>query len=702
MMILVPALGVPGEEMLQDTLKSMLVAFFALAASFAFFWFRRKSEVALNIHKLLYLPLGLMAYALLSMAWSHAYLGGVEAIRWFLFSLILLLGMNTLTLGRVTCLLWGIHLGAVLASLWAALQFWLDFKFFAQGPNPASTFVNRNFLGEFLVCTLPFSALLLTRLKAKTSVFLVTLSLGFTITALLMTGTRSALVGLLLLSVILPTLLFRYPHQIASTGWRLTHRVALVALLLTTILAMGAINTANPQLIAEHGRGDALDRALKRSVSMAKASEYSEGSFSIRTLIWKATTRMIQANPVSGVGAGAWEVQVPLYQEAGSQQETEYYAHNELLQLVAEYGLVGWLFLACLLSYLGWTAYTTWSDQSDQGQQEAPLRAVTLVSLLVFLLVSSAGFPWRMASTGALFALSLALLAASDARLGARKRRLIHTVQWKTHHSAWALSVTVLCAALAVYLAQQAAECESKLVRAIKIARAISQSGRPNAPHWNRSKTEMLRLVHEGIAINPHYRKLTPAVADQLANWGDWGNAIRIWESVLASRPHVVIFSINLARAYREVGNDLKARSYFDRAVKLQPNTPAVLALQADFLIQDGRYPQAAQIIRQHLDTNTVDNDLTNSAYVLGQRTHHWELVIRALELRIKKRPDEASTAWLHLGNIYSQAEVNDEARALDSYRAALRSAPSYAKRGVLDKIPAPYREKLQTATLGN
>ena len=65
-----------------------------------------------------------MVYALISTAWSHTYLAGVEAIRWFLFSLILFLGLNTLTQIRITHLAWGIHIGAVVASLWAALQFW--------------------------------------------------------------------------------------------------------------------------------------------------------------------------------------------------------------------------------------------------------------------------------------------------------------------------------------------------------------------------------------------------------------------------------------------------------------------------------------------------------------------------------------------------------------------------------------------------
>ncbi len=582
MMLMVPAMGVSNEDLLQDTLKSIGVSFFALAASFAFFWRCRKHSEPLHFHNLLCLPLGLMMYALGSMAWSHVYLGGVEAVRWFVFSLILFLGMNTLTHARITTLAWGIHLGAVLAALWAALQFWFDFKLFAQGPNPASTFVNRNFFAEYLVCTLPFSVLLLSRVSDKTSVFLLTFSLSFNVVALMMTGTRSALIGLWVLAVLLPAIALLYRKQFVSTGWRIGHGLALVALFIAAVWSLGSINTANPKLVAESGYGDALDRATTRTLSMAKSSEYSTGSFSIRALMWQATGRMIQANPVTGIGAGAWEVQAPLYQKAGSQLETDYYAHNEILQLVAEYGLVGWVFLLSLGSYLVWTAYKTWSDKTCEGQREAPLRALTLASLLVFLLVSNAGFPWRMATTGALFALSLSILAASDVRLGLGKAFLSRTIQCKQHYTLWALSATAICTGLALYTAQQAIACEAKLVQAIRTALTIAQSGHPNDPRWDKSKTEMLKLIREGIAINPHYRKLTPISADAMASWGDWENATWIWESVLESRPYIVLMQANVARGYRHAGDFAKAQAYLDRAKSLQPTAPTVIALEIE------------------------------------------------------------------------------------------------------------------------
>ena len=126
MLFLVAAIGAPYEEMLQDTLKSIVVSFAALGAGLLFFWRQRQRHEYFHWHALMGFPLALMAYALGSMVWSHTYLAGVEAIRWFIFSLLLWLGLNTFTREKSPSLFWGIHVGAVVASLWTALQFWID------------------------------------------------------------------------------------------------------------------------------------------------------------------------------------------------------------------------------------------------------------------------------------------------------------------------------------------------------------------------------------------------------------------------------------------------------------------------------------------------------------------------------------------------------------------------------------------------
>jgi O-antigen ligase len=695
MMFLAPALGVPHEEMLQDTLKSIIVSFCALGAALLFFWQQLGRRNHLRWHAVMWLPLALMAYALGSMAWSHTYLAGVEAVRWFIFSLLLWLGINTLSREHLPTLAWGIHGGALVASLWAALQFWIDFNFFPQGPHPASTFVNRNFFAEFAVCTLPFAAVLLARARQSSQVALLSASTGLIIVAILMTGTRAALIALWLqLLVLLPYIAWMYRRQFAFSSWSRGTRVLAAGVLLGSVVGLGLIPTGDARIV-EEGRGvNALERGFKRTGSIS-ANDHSLG---VRMVMWKATSRIIEQRPFSGVGAGAWESEIPLYQAEGSQLETDYYVHNEFLQLLAEYGLVGWLFLLALAAYLLHAFWRTLLGKGVDAQVEAPWRAVFLCSLLSLLVVSNIGFPWRMATTGALFALCLAALAASDARLAAASPWSAMRLAWRPGFSRAAAALSVAGLALAAYITHLAAESEHKIVRATKIALTISASGNPNDPKWDKRKIEMLKLIKEGIAINPHYRKITPMVADELARWGDWQNATWIWESVLSSRPYVVAIIANVARGYTTMGNLDKALEYLERARRLQPRASGVRSLEVILLSRSGKEARALELGRQAIAENLLDYDLANAVFLLAWRTGDYPLASKAMQLRMDGWPASRAEGHVQLGNMYVSA--GDPDKALNAFQQAVAVASETQREAVLRQVPAAYRAKLaQPAT---
>lgn len=695
MMLLTPAVGVPHEFMLQDTLKSMLVAFGTLAAAWLLLWQNRRSSEAMQWHGILWLPLLLMVYALGSTVWSHTYLAAVEAVRWFVFFVLLWVGLNSLTRERLPLLINGIHWGAVMASLWAVLQFCLNVNLFPQGAAPASTFINRNFFAEFVVCTLPFSAWLLVQARGSAEIVLRAFFMAFNLVAIMMTGTRSALLALLLLGLIIPIIVRLYRTQLGLAHWRRSQVWLALAVLLLTVAGLGSVPTGNPQIKAEKHGDTALQRSFFRAASLAKSDEYTKGSASIRLLMWKSTVRMIEAHPVSGVGAGAWEVVVPLYQINDELLEDDFYAHNEFLQLLAEYGLVGWFFLLTLLSYLSLTAWKTWRNQRVEAQQEAPLRALVLACLLALLVVSGAGFPWRLASTGALFALALAMLAASDARLGYRGHSLAVALPRRPQGARLLMIVTLLCLVVAGYIAQQAVACERRLVAAVKLALTVSRSDDPHHPRWDPVKDQILQLTREGIAINPHYRKLTPTVADEMVRWGDWENATWIWASVVDSRPYVAGMLANIARGHLQMGQNDKGLVYLERARALRPNAPMVRSLDVALLSRSGKQEEAVLLMRKYLQDGHDDFDLLTSAYQLGLRAKDWPLALQALQLRNERWPMLAWDGWLKMGDIYTLPEVADEARALQAYRAAVAAVDEAQKDAVRQKVPLAYRARL-------
>ena len=695
MMFAVAGLGVPSELMLQDTLKSALVAFGVLTAALVFFWQQRGRTAPLLWHGLVWLPLALMVYALGSMAWSHTYLAGVEAIRWFLLSLLLWLGLNTITRQNLPLLFWGIHGGAVVASVWAALQFWFDLSLFPQAASPASTFVNRNFFAEYAVVALPFSVYLLANLRASRWLAPVALSLALNVVALMMTGTRSALMALLVLAPVLGLILIRYRQQFAFTRLSRVQQAVVGLVLVAGVLGLGSMPSSNVKILQEKTGTTALERSLLRAASLTEGKEYTERSFSIRATMWKATARMMIANSITGVGAGAWEVQIPLYQRIGEGLETDYYAHNEFLQLLSEYGVVvGGLFIAVLLAYLLIAAGKTWHLQGAD-LVEAPLRAITLASLLALLIVSNAGFAWRLAGTGAQLALGLTILAASDARLGVWEAFFARSLRWRPSLSPAMLALLVCCTVLAAYITRQAVQAERKIVSAIWLGNGIVKSRLSGDQESVERKAELLQNLREGIAINPHYRKLTTVVADQLVWTHDWANAVWVWESVTVSRPHITNIWANIVLDYMQLGENSQAQTALIQLQRLQPETPRTRRLEALLLSRTGHEAQAAQLLTDYFNRGEYDHDLVQAGYAIGLETHNWALAILALEERNRTWPEQAADSNLRLGKIYADPEVNEDAKALMAFRAGLEAVPLEQKDNYRNEVPDRYRARL-------
>lgn len=694
---LAPAVGVTNELMLQDTLKSMVVSFGALLGAALFFWQSftplRSTAEPWRWHRVMWLPLALCSYALGSMAWSHTYLAGVEAIRWFVFSVLLWLGLNSFRRENFTLLANAIHWGAVAASLWVVLQFLLDVRWFPQGPNPASTFVNRNFFAEFVVCTLPFSFWLVAQARGMDQIVLRTFLTAFNVTALLMTGTRSALVALFVLVFLLGLIAVRCKTSLNASSWNRKERWLAILTFIATVYGLGSVPTGNAALKKENWGETALERTFFRVGGFSANQEFISGSGSVRLVMWKASVRMIQEVPLTGVGAGAWEVNIPLYQQSGAQIETDFYAHNEYLQLLGEYGVVGWLFLIGLPVFLAGATWRTWTAATRSP--DAAFQAIALASLASLLLVSGAGFPWRMASTGALFALLLGVLAATDAHATHLQIAVAGSGHLRRTQLAWVgFATSISCMCLAGYIGWQAALAESKLITAAKMALTISASGMPNDAGWIDTKRQMLNLVTEGIAITPHYRKVTPTVADQLASWGDWKNAIPIWQSIESSRPHIVVVLSNIARGYLHLKDVDSAIVYLAKAKAVQPDAPSVRSLEVVLLTQTAQEDKALRLTRDYLSSGNADAELVNLAISMGTRAKDWPLVIQALKLRGKGSPALASDSWLRIGLIHLET-LNDETEALQAFRAGVAAAPEIYRDRVRQRVPEGVRGRL-------
>lgn len=688
MALLAPVVGSPVQELMQDTLKGAVVALLTLVGAFAFFWRQRDRRDPLRWHFLLWFPLILFLYALGSMAWSHTYLAGVEAVRWFLAGLLFWLGLNTLSRERVGLLAWGIHLGAVGAGVWAALQFWFDLNLFAQGPNPGSTFVNRNFFAEFVACTIPFGALLLARARSMKQVGLLAVTNGFVLVALMMTGTRSALATMWFnVLILLPAAGWWLRGQLALGAWTPGRRLLAGGLLLATVGGLGAIPAGNPKLLAEQRGGHALERAFTRTGSIGLGDE----SLGFRFLFLRETAAMVRANPAAGVGAGAWEVAVPLTQDLKVGIENHGYAHNEFVQVLAEYGLAGVAALFVLLAGVLRAVWITATDRRVDAMAEAPIRVTALASLGTLAVTSAVGFPWHMASTLAMGALCLAVIAASDARLGVGPSRVGASVLvWRASYGQFMALVTLVGSLLAVYVSVQAAQAEWRLVRAARLGQLVSGSGDADHPKWNETKASMLSALREGVALAPNYRVLIQPPVEQLTRWRDWKNAAWGWEALSAARPYALLPMLGAARARAMSGEPAKAQAWIDKVRKTRPDSPAWMGIAVVMAAQARDDLRAVELATEALGKGLDDFAMLNAAFEAAWRASRHDAAQVFMEKRMDAYPSTRQAGLILLGNMFTTGTRQPQ-RALTYFKAAMAISAPAERASLLPRIPPVY-----------
>ena len=677
-----PAVGAPTFYILQDTLKSVISCLGALAIGVSL-----THKKSVYIPTLSMFPALLFLYALFSAIWSHTYLGLIEASRWFVLTIILVGAYNFYDTKDIPRLFRALVLGSSIAVFWCLLQYFFGLNPFPSAASPASTFVNRNFFAEYLILIIPCTTFLLHTTQSNTERNMLAILLGLQLSCIFMTGTRSALLALFIcISIFIALALENYLKKSRKKYFSKSS----ISIFIATILLVGILPKHHS--LDDLEAKNALQTAITRTATLVRGETFDTLSVSARFEMWRASFSMITANPIFGVGSGAWEVHLPIYQNKNRDIEIDYYAHNEYLQLISENGLVGAAALLILFCFIGQLFYSLLTLRGNGGVELALLTLCS--SLMMFLFVSGFGFPWRLATTGVLFATLLGVAskyALADSIFSTRLE--IKSTTLKNFFSYFLLLLflpaTLISGAIAF-------ESEYKLVEASRLAAIVTKSGLPNSPQMAFIKAESYRLASEGTQLNPHYRKLISVSADAFASWGDWDYAKRLWLPLSESRPYVVAILSNISRAYIEQGDTTQARLYLNRALLINPDSDALKGLEVILEAKSGRELQAATMARALLAKGNSNKDLVRAAYFLGLNTGDISLVIQALRAAILIWPEDAANGWLRLGNIYNSPQLQNTEEALDAYRKSLASSSSkYEAEMILQEIPVYFRNRL-------
>lgn len=211
-----------------------------------------------------------------------------------------------------------------------------------------ASFFNPNLLAGYLAMSAPLTlgALLMLgrelpepRRRAYTA--LLTVGLWLQLSALALTASRLGMLAFLGAAAVF----------LALTGaWRLLGRDFILRLALVGVLLMGVFWLSTP--------------ATQRLTPQAATQDVHSGAFRIET--WKGALHTALANPVLGVGTGAFEWQYPRYASVGYTRA----AHNTYLELAAESGLPALLLL--IATAVGWLGRALQGEQPPDPNRPAP------------------------------------------------------------------------------------------------------------------------------------------------------------------------------------------------------------------------------------------------------------------------------------------------------------------------------------------
>jgi len=251
---------------------------------------------------------------LLAAVWTIWELAVIER-RVFIVLESYILGTYVLAVGTI----YNYAMGVQAADLWAEVGRvkWHDSRYTMYG-------VNENDLGLMLALSVPMSIYLLTRRKSMLTTVLCWLHLGICLTAILLSGSRGALLSVAVGLGLFPLVIRHLPR------W---HRWIL---LLGCAAGLGCGIYLLPE--TTWTRFLSIDTAL------------SEGTMSHRTQLWSAGLEAFRNHSLIGVGAGAYGAAIL------RAMDMSYPAHNTFLSVLVELGVAGALLLLALLASLYYSA----------------------------------------------------------------------------------------------------------------------------------------------------------------------------------------------------------------------------------------------------------------------------------------------------------------------------------------------------------
>ena len=144
-----------------------------------------------------------------------------------------------------------------------------------------------------------------------------------------------------------------------------------------------------------------------------KVAALKDPTLGSRTLLWKGTLGLIKAHPVFGSGVASWRWTYQMHREpAPVFPSYPEYAHNDILNLASDYGLLG--FSIAVVFFVGFGRHALATAWSDQSPEQRALASGAMISVGAILLHSWFDFTLHLPANSLMFAFILGMVSSLD------------------------------------------------------------------------------------------------------------------------------------------------------------------------------------------------------------------------------------------------------------------------------------------------
>ena len=466
-------------------------------------------------------------------------------------------------------------------------DWWKPAQFMASG------FVNHNHFAAYLELLLPFSFLFWIAPFPGEGFFsrsLSILSSLFITVGILLSCSRGAWLSLTVSSFILGLAALRQKNL--AWNWR-------KMLLPVFFMSITGFVIAQPPIRA-------------RLSSLLEISE--DTSAQMRQKMWQGTWDLVKENPLLGQGAGSFVYSFPRHRPAGLYRLANY-AHNEYLQIVAEFGAVGLAITLCLAFFVLVRMFRL--SQSGSTPWKKGLGWAGLFSFISVALHSVVDFPWHIPAV----AFHASVLAGLVTTVSYEKGLPFHQLQWNVPKFALPLFIGAGVVTSWLFAPLIVADFWAWRGELELQAKRIE-----NSIHFYEKATH---LVSYRIKYHKHLAKaLTDLATERVGKERDrnFSRAAEEHRKALALVPYDAASAHELGEVLKKMGNFNEADHWLSEAVRNDPRNPLYWKDHGELKLILGQsaaaahsFQEAALLARPFHFFSSVFGDLDQADYFLNR-----------------------------------------------------------------------------------